>query len=45
MTVEENTDISLRLFTVFVTNFGKITKYLSFIIDAGNDFPGSGRII
>lgn len=45
MTIMENTDISLWFFAVFMTKFGKITQKLSFVVDAGNDFLGSGRVV
>ncbi len=45
MTIKENTDISFLFFAVFMAKFGEIAQKLSFVIDAGNDFLGRGRVI
>jgi len=45
MTIKENTDIAFRLFAVFMAKLGKITQKLSFVVDAGDDFLGSGRVV
>jgi len=44
MTIQENTDFSFLFFAVCMTKFGEIAQKLSFVIDAGNDFLGSGRV-
>ncbi len=45
MAIEENANISFRFVAVLVAEFWKINQDLCFIINAGNDFPGSGGII
>jgi hypothetical protein len=45
MAIKENTDISFLFFAIFMAKFGEIAQKLSFVIDAGNDLLGSGRII
>ena len=45
MTIKENADISFLFLAVFMAKFGEIAQKLSFVIDAGNDFLGSGRVV
>jgi hypothetical protein len=45
MTIKENTDISFLFVAVFMAKFGGMAQELSFVIDAGNDFLGSGRVV
>ena len=45
MAIKKNADISLRFIPVFMAKLREITQKLSFFMDAGNDFPGSGRVV